>query len=169
MRKRITACRRIGTHQHRHPVKRSHPPSRALLTPILPQFLKRWWRSSIQRSRTVAGRSSAMFHDTPPLPLPPRISCLTFPHRCFVIATFACVRLAYLSHSPSFPVTRPRASLRCPESRDVRFLVAARSYRHGRSLHHLLTRLAMPPTYTQLLCARHSPHLSCSPFSLFYI
>ena len=97
----------VGTHQLQHPVPRSHARSRVPPTPILPPFSKRWWRNSTQRSRAGAGRPSAMFHDVPPPP-PRHAFPVLFPsHRCFVIAAFVRLRLAYLSHPPPPLVTRP--------------------------------------------------------------
>lgn len=107
MRKRVIIYPWVGTHQLQHPVPRSHARSRAPPTPILPLFSKRWWRNSTQRSRAGAGRPSAMFHDVPLLPPRHAFPVLSPSHRCFVIAAFVRLRLAYLSHPPPSLVTRP--------------------------------------------------------------
>lgn len=85
---------------------------------------------------------------------------LSLSHRCFVIVALNCLRLAYLAFTVASPLLCPGfLEPALPMKPNIRFLVAARLYRHGRSPSY-----NVPPFH--VLCTYHFYR---SPLSLTHV
>jgi len=108
------------------------------------------------------------------LPLPPCISCLVSPHRCFVIAAFVRLRLAYLAFFPTsrFPALGFLAKTPTPSVKpNIRFLVVARLHRYGRCPVHPPPRHITPTlTHTNTTPPPSTfPHFLCSVLFVWFV